>query len=156
MEIQFIDITSYRGISSNAEHYYAKYSTDTESIAMCLLTGTETSSHHEELLFFPDRPYAEELCRKDNQYAAGVTDGIHPVTEAQIRHIMENGTIRFPDIPSVVEQARKKWPEAILVFSLRGSQNDFRKWLTKYYEKDKEAGGKVYGLLLDVFRKKKE
>ena len=136
MDIQFIDITSYRGICSDAEHWYAKYITDFKSANECLaVEGTSVYGWDEELKFYPTREEAIELIKKENQ----VIGASKEIKEWQIQEIMDKGTIRFSSILDIVKNCRKDFPKSILVFSIRGSQKEFKKWLIGMYESKEET-----------------
>ena len=137
MGIQFIDITSYRGICSDAEHWYAKYISDFKNANECLaIDGTSVYGWDEEVKFYPTREEAIALIKKENQVIGASRD----VEEWKIQEMMDNGTIRFSSILDIIKTCRKEFPKSILVFSIRGSQKDFKKWLIGMYEsKDKET-----------------
>lgn len=159
MEIQFINITSFRGTSSNAEHYYARYAENAYDVQQALLESYEGQiyqhSHDKDLLFFPGKEDAEKLCLKDNRMCWGADVNVHPVTPAQVELMMKEGTIRFPSIEAIIRQARHKWPEAVLIFSLYGSNKRFRNWMVNTYENDKKAGEEVFEAILGPLRKEK-
>ena len=152
MQIEFIDITTYRGISSDAEHFYAKRATSTAKVQESLLDGSglESMSYwcDEDVKFMPDREQAEQLCRKDNKMAWGTQAESHPVTEEQIREMIQNGTIRFPSIEALLKQVRKDHPNAVLCFSIHGSRKVFTNWLNGLYETDKEKLQRILDIIL--------
>lgn len=152
MNFEFINITSYRGISSDAEHFYAKRATDPAKVQESLLDGSglESMSYwcDENVKFMPDREQAEQLCSKDNKMACGTQAESHPVTEEQIREMMQNGTIRFPSMEALLRQVRKNYPNAVLCFSIHSSRKAFTNWLNGLYEIDKEKLQRILEIIL--------
>lgn len=145
MEIQLISITTYRGISSDAEHFYAKAAKREqveESLMFNSVSKLESICSNiydgEELKFFPDRIEAIDMCKKDNQMMWNGKGAIKPITEEQIWEMQNNGTIRFPSVLSVIKTARKKWPEAVLFFTLQHSRERFLKCCLKDGKLDPE------------------
>ena len=134
MDIQFINITTYRGISSNAEHYYARLATDATKVQESFMEGFEIYSFSEDLLFFPEREQAVELCRKENSMRG--IDSV--VSEEQIEKMMDEGTIRFLSVFDVVETARKKFPGSVLVFLMNGTKKEFIKYLQSLIDHKKD------------------
>ena len=146
MDYQFIDITSYRGISSNAEHWYAKIGTP-EYTQENLLYGRETKPNTGvsyinggELKYYPDVDEATALYKKDNCEK----EILNEWDKERIVDIMTRGTIRFPSIVSVVTAAKKFFPNSVLCFSICGSQNEF----AKYMQNHKEIAEQVCDIML--------
>ena len=146
MNIEYIDITSYRGISSNAEHYYAKAATFNDKTYQCFISGEHPYTFDEELLFYPNREQAIQLCKKDNQMAFYET----AISEEQIEDMMKRGTIRFPSVLEVVRQARKQYPNAILKFYMYGYERKFASYLDALNKYDKETVNEIVELLKDI------
>lgn len=131
MDIQFIDITSFAGISSDAEHFYAlignpkfcqeDYITMTDYCSP--ESGVIFSCDCEHLLFFPTVKQAEYLSKKDNH---------NVIDEDVVNDYVKNGTKRFPSIVEVVRAARKRFYNSLLVFSINGSRKEFAKLLNKH------------------------
>ena len=146
MNIEYIDITSYRGISSNAEHYYAKVAVFDNETYECFITDEHPYTFDKDLLFYPDREQAIELCTKDNQM------GFYSiaVSEEQIDRIMKEGTIRFPNVLEVVRQARKQYPNAILKFYMYGNSQKFASYLDGMEKYDEKAVNEIVELLKDI------
>lgn len=146
MNVEYIDITSYRGISSNAEHYYAKVAVFDDRTYECFIAGEHPYTFDKELLFYPDREQAIQLCKKDNKMAFYEI----AVSEEQIEDMMKNGTIRFPNVLEVVRQARKQYPNAILKFYMYGYERNFAIYLDKLNKWDKETVSEIIDLLKDI------
>lgn len=131
MEIQYIDITTYRGISSNAEHFYATIGTPNMKQEM-LLTNPACNPvngvlfvNQEQMRYKPTKEEAEAIWEKDNKY--NIDPSVRQNRENAIFDLMDDGTIRFPSIVSIVRTARKAFPKAVLCFSFCGSQKEFVK-----------------------------
>ena len=136
MDYQFIDITSYRGISSNAEHWYAKIGTP-ELTQENLLFGLSEKSNSgvsyvngEELKYYPNLDEAIEIYKKDN----GQKDELNEWDKERIKDILNNGTIRFPSVLSIVLTAKNKFPHSILCFSICGYQQEFARYMLNHGE----------------------
>ena len=70
MDIQYINISSFRGISSEAEHYYAKFVPEERKrdVAESIFEGGNPTIHcSKNLLFYPTREQAIDLIKKDNR-----------------------------------------------------------------------------------------
>ena len=153
MEIQFIDITTYRGISSNADHFYAKIGEVGEAqeyyMTMKLLDDIcegVSFINTPDLIYYPSKQEAINLWEKDNGWNKS---NISPKSrETAIDDLVKNGTIRFPSILSIIKTAKEKFPNALLVFSYCGRRKNFVNLLSKYDEKSicemiRAAGVKV-------------
>lgn len=136
MHIEFIDITTYRGISSEAEHFYAKVSRpnyNADMVALDIGTNFQTCSGDiggEALRFFPTREQAEKYAEKDYPAALKYTIGEEEMNRRRrwlVEELLENGTIRFPSAIEVIKGARKKFPDAVLYFTFCGSHKEFLK-----------------------------
>ena len=152
MDIQFIDITSYRGISSNAEHFYAKVGKPehTQEIylinSICEVNEGVWFQDGEHLLFYPTKEEATQLWEKDNKWDKD--EFVIKHKEDSIMEMVEDGTYRFPSIIEVVKAAKKKFPDSLLCFSLEHSREEFARWLFKCYENEKT---KAYAVeILDI------
>ena len=149
MDIQFINITSYRGISSNAEHYYARFASENEKelIAEDIFCGYSVATYcNTDMLFFPDREQAIALIKKDNQMTGSPFK--ENIDDDTIAVYMERGTIRFPSILDIIKQARKQFPQAIFKFYLQGSEDEFRKyWRRRYESGDKETAEQMIDIV---------
>ena len=148
MNIEYIDITSYRGISSNAEHYYAKVAVFDSKTYECFIAGEHPYTFDEELLFYPNREQAIQLCRKDNEMSCYKIPTA--ISEEQIEDMMKRGTIRFPNVLEVVRQARKQYPNAILKFYMYGYERKFASYLDSLNKYDKETVSEIIELLKDI------
>jgi hypothetical protein len=146
MDIQFINITSYRGISSNAEHYYARVATDVKAVNRCFVESDSGCYPHlcdQDMIFYPNQEYAIELCKKDNQLFLNY----HGVTETQISDMMTRGTIRFPSVLDIIKQARKTYPNSILCFYFQNNRKAFFSYLNSLIENDKATLEEICKLL---------
>lgn len=148
MNIEYINITSYRGISSNADHYYAKYHAPNEDDFDAFIDGERPHSFDTDLKFYPDRQQAVELCRKDNQMLYGVH--APEITESQVENMMADGTIRFPSILEVIKTARKKFPNAILCIYLHRSHTAFADYLNKLLQAKSPVLDEIITLLKEI------
>lgn len=138
MEIQFIDITSYRGISSDAEHYYAKlgeisYMQENLLVqASCEANTGISFVNGEELRYFPSPEEARAMWEKD--HGRDKRELVQKWKEDDILDLQESGTIRFPSILSIVKRAREMFPSAVLCFSMCGSRKAFATYMMKLPE----------------------
>lgn len=148
MRVEYINITSYRGISSNAEHYYAAIATMQEDSYAAFIDGEHPYSFDTELKFFPDREQAITLCKKDNQMIYGIK--APEITEDQIWQMQYDGTIRFPSILEIVRTARKNYPHSILCFYIAGNQRAFANYLNRLQEADAGKVTEIINLLKSV------
>ena len=145
MDVQFIDITSYRGISADAEHFYAKIgypSKDCQEYYITDMGGDITRgiwfTNGRSLRYYPSEKEARQLWQKDHGFDKD------PITlknkEDDILALQEDGTIRFPSILSIVKEAKKEFPNSIICFSYSGYRKEFVKIILKMDEnKDPEA-----------------
>ena len=140
MDIQFIDITSFRGISSDAEHFYAKIGKVKNSQEYLLTMPVMTDicdgvsfTNEPHLRYYPDEREARRLWEKDNGHTR--QDLIVIRKEKAIAELQEDGTIRFPSILSIVKRARELFPDSLLVFSFCKSRKQFVKLLSRHDEK---------------------
>lgn len=139
MDIQFINITSYRSVSSNAEHYYASRATEPEKVNEAFIEAAEGCYPHlcqEEIKFFPDEAQARALCKKDNVMTYGIS---RPVSEEQVKEIQANGTIRFPSLPDLVRTVRETYPDSVLCFFYQGSRQAFFRLLERLSQSSPET-----------------
>ena len=140
MEIQFIDISSFRGISYGAEHYYAKL-LDTKDFEALLMGADKLEnlcgSTGEEMKFIPTEEEARAMAAGDYPN----TDlSLTPEKREAFREIaegdyLEYGTRRFPSILRIVQETRKRFPNAVLYFMIYGSRKDFLTYLKKCLDK---------------------
>ncbi len=151
MDIQFIDITSYRGISSNAEHYYAKIG-DPEYVQenavtslSCDLKDGVCFINKQDLKYYPTQYEAEKMWLKDNN---GIDNQFFQREKSRmIDDMCKEGTIRFPSIISIIKEARKKFPDSILCFSMQGSRKEFVKYMQKLYDKDRKSLDEIFDII---------
>ena len=147
MDIQFINITSFIGISSNAEHFYAtvgdpKYLQENllTIVGMDMSSGVSFNDNH-KVKYHPNEQEAIQLWQKDHGHDK------NPVTlkwkEDTIKEYMEDGTYRFPSVLAVVRRARELFPKSILCFSMNSSRNQFAKYITKLYENNKKLADEI-------------
>ena len=154
MQIEFIDITTYAGISSEAEHYYAKIGYNNIHQEM-LLTDSLCKPNSgifyingKSLIYFPKREEAEQMWEKDHRWEKNKPE-IAKHMEDDILDSMENGTQRFPSILEIIRAARKKFPKTMLCFSFQGSVSEFTKRIIKQCQKDKEYETEIASLIKD-------
>lgn len=145
MDIKFIDISTYQGISSNAEHFYAKVRevnpADYQESLVTSSTHEMTSFVYffdgEELKYFPNEKEAEQLWQKDHGWDK------RPETlkwkEGDILRYQEDGTIRFPSLLSIVKVAVEKFPDSVLCFSFNGDRKTFAKFLLAMHDVKNET-----------------
>ena len=148
MQIEFFDITSFRGISSNAEHFYAKHLDGSYMEEMLWSTDRLEQLRGgtgEDFRYIPARDEAEAMARKDYPASDQTLDGKNRTIfrETAIRDLLEKGTGRFPTIMRIIEEARRRYPDAVLHFTLFGSRKEFIKWCTA----DKSRFAKAVKLL---------
>ena len=126
MDVQFIDITSFMGVSSNAEHYYAKvgkpeYTQEHYLFDLGCKPESGVLFNGRNLRYYPSEEEAVALYKKDNWGK--------PVDMDCVMELQEEGTIRFPSILSIVKAAKKEFPNSVLCFSISGSRKMFTKYL---------------------------
>lgn len=136
MEVQFINITTYKGISSDADHYYGRVGDARDlqeyylfNIACKPDEGVLYVGDGKDLRHFPSREEATELFFKDNADKQG-----KPLSEFDKKRIdamVRGGVPRFPSVISLVRAARKEFPDATLCFSYQGSRTEFAKLLAR-------------------------
>lgn len=153
MDIQFIDITTYRGISSEAEHFYAKVGSPnyTQENYLVMLdcppeSGVMFGESAENLRYMPSYEEAKALYLKDN-YNVRDRD-LGKLDEDDIMMMVEDGTTRFPSILSIVKRAKDLYPDSILCFSISGYRKEFVKWIQR--NKDSEQVHKIIELILGI------
>lgn len=145
MDYQFIDITSFRCISSEAEHFYAKVGDSSgyaqENILFMASADVNTGVSFVEgnnrvykLRYHPTREEAISLYLKDN-YGAD-RENLGPEAEDRIFELMEDGTTRFKSVLSIVRECRQRFPNSILCFSMSGSRKEFAKWMARNSESE--------------------
>lgn len=136
MEIQLINIETYMGMSSNAEHFYAKVvkQEDIEDViafenASARLESLCDYRSTEELRYFPTKEEAEIYAKKDfPDYDRTMNDEERWRRRVvEVGDLLEYGTIRFPSVLSIVKTARERWPAACLYFTFRGRRDAFQK-----------------------------
>ena len=151
MDYQFIDITSYRGISSNAEHFYAKIGSpdyvqeELLTTLSCEPTTGQVYVHGKELRYNPSEQEAEDMWKKDNQFLPGTYTS--SLKRDQIKELMEHGTIRFPSILAIIKRAREMFPESILCFSFNGSRKEFVKYIMSLAKSNKDTLENIFEIL---------
>ena len=124
MEIQFINITSFIDVSAEAEHYYARIASR-EHVCRSLQSNVELSTlcdttKGERLIYSPTENEALAIAKKDNEIGVDIATIIDIAKELQ-----EDGTTRFPSIQKIMETAREKFPEAIIIYTYEGSREKF-------------------------------
>ncbi len=136
MQIEFIDISTFKGICSEAEHFYATVgSPENLQENLLFLIGCQPNSgvsHVDtmELRYYPSQEEAEILFRKDHGWEKDSPVFSNPTLKKDIiEDYKKTGTIRFPDILSVIKTAKQMFPDAVLCFSFRGSVKEFQKIL---------------------------
>ncbi len=161
MEIQLINIETYIGISSEAEHFYAKVvkQEDIEEVIAFENSSARLESlcdyrSAEELLYYPSKEEAEIYAKKDfPDHDRTMNDEERRRRRAvETGDLLEYGTVRFPSILSVVKTAREKWPEACLYFTFRGRRDAFLKLILNKEQTELKPGFKE--LLLPARNKK--
>ena len=141
MDYQFIDITSYRGISSNAEHWYAKVGNPNlaqEEMLFDLgmqVNGGISYVNGEELKYYPSLDEAIEMYKKDN----APREDFNEWDKRRIKDILNDGTIRFPSILAIILTAKNRFPNSILCFSICGYQKQFAKYMLDHKDIAKQA-----------------
>ena len=148
MDYQFIDITSYRGISSNAEHFYARIGSpdyaqeNMITMLTCEPTTGQSFVNGKELRYYPTEQEAEEMWKKDNHSLPG--DFPLALKRDQIEDMMEYGTIRFPSILAIIKKARELFPESVLCFSMHGSRKEFVKYIQSLEKEDRRTLEEIF------------
>jgi len=144
MEIQFIDISTYQGICSDADHFYAnvgevnikEYQESLVTSSMHDMTSFVCFSTGEELKYFPTEEEARALWQKDHGFDK--SPEVLKYKEDAIARLQEEGTIRFPNIKSIVKAAVEKFPGTAICFSFRGDRKSFAKLILRMYESKNE------------------
>lgn len=150
MDIQFINITSYIRISSNAEHFYARVGkpdyTQENYLTMlsCDVCSGVVFPSEGELRFFPNREQAEDLWEKDYGFDKSQTDTLK---EDIIAELQEDGTIRFPSVIEIIQVSRKKFPNSILCFSMNGTRKEFARFVYAMDKKEPGFADKITALI---------
>lgn len=140
MDYQFINITTFRGVSSEAEHFYAtigepKYAQENLlTMAGCSLETGVIFVNGKNLLYMPSYDEAKDIYLKDH-YNVRNRD-LNASDEDFIMEMVEDGTPRFPSILAVVEAARNKFPESVLCFCMFEKSDEFRKWMMRNQNSD--------------------
>ena len=144
MDIQFINITSFIGISANAVHYYAKL-LDTKYLEEYLMDTNEMDNlcdgTGEEMRYTPTEDEARAMAAADYP---DMDLTLTPEKRKAFREIaegdyLEYGTTRFPSILRIIQETRKRFPDSALFFTLYGSRKSFMKAISKDI-KDPESG----------------
>ena len=145
MQIEFFNITSYCGISSNAEHFYvkhldAKYLEETLQFTMTDRLEELAGETGEELRYIPTKEEAESIARKDYpDYDRTLTpEKRETFREITIGDLLETGTTRFPSVMRIIREVRRQFPDAVLYFMVYGSRKDFIKWRIAQKDNQKE------------------
>lgn len=151
MNIEYINITSYIGISSNAEHFYAKVGIPYK-VQEYIATSQSYSGENgvdfvngKELRYYPSKSEARNLWKKDNEWDTRPFVIAHK--EDDIKDLQEYGTIRFPSIASIVKAAKRDFPDSVICFCINGSRKDFAKYMERLLEKDKETLNEILDTL---------
>ena len=150
MHFQFIDITSFRHVSSEAEHFYAKVGKPELTqenylfLVECEVNSGVSFANEEDLRYYPTENEALKMWEKDNR---GQQDA-KTWKDNAVKDYMEKGTIRFPSVLSIIEAARKKFPNSIICFSMFGSRKQFAKYLFLLEKSDKETFEKIVKTIL--------
>ena len=149
MDYQFINITTYRGISSNAEHFYATIGENSyaQENLISMLDGrpnTGISYGDIDLVHYPTLEEAKVLFLKYHFEARNRE--LMDIEKKRIAMDVEDGVHQFPSILSIVEESKKKFPNSVLCFSLNGSVKDFVRWMHR--NKDSEQVKKIIDILL--------
>lgn len=159
MEIQLINIETYMGISSEAEHFYAKAvrQEDIEEVIAFENARLESLCDYrsaEELRYYPSKEEAETYAKKDFPDHDRTMDDEERRRRRAVEtgDLLEYGTVRFPSILSVVKTAREKWPAACLYFTFRGRRDAFLKLILNKEQTELRPGFKE--LLLPAKNKK--
>jgi len=149
MQIEFINITTYKGISSDAEHFYASVG-EPDMVQERLLTdlGAKPESgvffgSEDMLRHFPSAEEAEAMWQKDYGHDR-LTNRCH---DEQVQSIVKDGTIRFPSILAVVHAARGRFPDAKLCFCFQGSRKEFVRVLQLEMQKHQKLMDEIEDLI---------
>lgn len=152
MDIEYINITTYKGISSDADHFYAKIGSVgylQENLISDLACKPESGivfSILNELRYFPSKKEAEVLWMKDYGWDEKNNNKIHH--DFYIQDIVEKGTIRFPSVLSIVQTARKRYPDSVLCFLFQGSRKAFiEKFVKPYIERPSELVNELISIM---------
>lgn len=161
MQIEFIDITSFRGLSSEAEHFYAAIG-EPSWVQEALLSDPGCTPNRgvnfintKKLRHYPSREEAEAMWEKDNHWNQNPFVKEH--REDTILDLMEDGTQRFPSIETIIKAARKKFPDSYLCFSFSGSVKEFNRLFVKTLgEKKSELSDEMVSLINQNDRKHRD
>lgn len=104
------------------------------------VNGGVTYVNGEELKYYPNLDEAIELYKKDN----GQKEKLDDWDEERIKEIINNGTIRFPSILSIVLTAKNKFPNSILCFSICGSQKEFASYMKNHEDMAEQVCGIMF------------
>jgi hypothetical protein len=134
MDVRVIDITTYAGICSEAEHYYAKEKSF--KYAGEMVWGTDSLSHltsddpnADDILYIPTQAEAEMIARKD--YPIHNSDNQENVAEIMARRkgdiddMLEIGTRRFLSIKQIMKRCRELYPKSLIIYTIYGSHKKF-------------------------------
>lgn len=148
MQIEFFNITTYQGISCDAEHFYAKH--ENASYFEEMLWSTDRlqelkGSTGNDFRYIPSKEEAEQIAKKDypDRDRTLTPEQREEYRETTVGDLLEYGTARFPSILRIIQEARSRYPDAVLYFTLFGSRKEFVKWCSA----DKSRFEKIVKLL---------
>lgn len=152
MDIEYINITTYKGISSDADHFYATIGSIgylQENLIVEFACKPESGVVFlslNELRYYPSKKEAEELWMKDFGRGMKKDDKAHH--EFYIQDVVEKGTIRFPSVLSIVQTVRKKYPNSVLCFLFQGSRKAFiEKFVKPFSERPNELVDELISIM---------
>ena len=152
MKLTFINITSYRGISSNAEHFYAKVARpDYNGKYLVIdygwsLDACSDDFKGEELRYIPDEATAREMAKKDFGRDRSYTEAERiQLIEHTTADILEYGTTRFPSVEEILREARRRYQDSFFYVTYHRSHRDFLKY---FCCRDGKENKEVTSLLL--------
>ena len=113
------NITSYIGISADAEHYYCKYEVFDNQVEFLnhVHSYDEVAVYGDkELRYYPTEGEALAMVKKD----CG-----DKISYMQVADYINHGTIRFPDIHSITRELHKQFPDSEIVIAENESVKEY-------------------------------
>lgn len=147
MKLTFINITSYQGISSAAEHFYAKVARPGYNGKYLVLDygwsldACSDDFKGEELRYIPDEATAREMAKKDYGRDMSYTEAerIQRI-EVATADILEYGTTRFPSVVEILREARRRHPDSFFYVTFcRDHKNFIKYFCCRDGKEDKEV-----------------
>ena len=148
MDFQLVNITTYRGISSNADHFYAKIASDSDKIVESFSEGSDFSEYlcDTDLIWFPSLDEAQALVEKDNSPMPTDPKRLE-LLRLQAEIIHKEGTTRFNSVTDILRSVRSSHPSSVIVVLMQGNRRRFFTWLDNL---SRETQDEIDSILCDV------